>query len=482
MPRDAQPDGLGARWVPAFSLVDGVAITGALVFGAALRWHASLGDLWFDEIWSMLLTTRAHSWTGIFTSVHHDNNHYLNTLWLKSVGSDARPEVYRALSIASGSATIVLVAWAARSLERRAGWIAAWLVAVSPFMIQYSSEARGFSIAMMLCVGAYIATSKFLDARSPGWGGAVALLATLAIFAHLTSVAVIGALALWVIAVQARKGNWLKMGTALAFFSVPVAVLVVTYFVDLGLMERGGGPPWSAREVIVQLASYASGIGEPSWPIAAIVPLLACAAYLVSLARCRDSRSVFYFTAIVMVPAVVLSAKPEIVAARYFAVVVPFVFVLAAAAAGKWLWPTPLGRAATIGVLAVGSILGGVAANRLSSPGRGQYAAALRYIAQESPGPTSVGSDHDDRNGLLIAYHSHDQRLDGRIRYVGRDAWSRDLPEWFIAHDDSASPVPPPRRIDLEGHEYLLRRQFDFWGLSGWHWFVYHRASGLGRP
>jgi hypothetical protein len=58
----------------------------------------------------MLLTTSARSFLGVFTGIHHDNNHYLNTIWIMAVGAGHAPEVYRLPNILGGTAAIPLMA------------------------------------------------------------------------------------------------------------------------------------------------------------------------------------------------------------------------------------------------------------------------------------------------------------------------------------------------------------------------------------
>ena len=49
---------------------------------AILRIAAANGDLWFDEIMSLLLADQCEHWYHVFTGTFYDNNHYLNSLWL----------------------------------------------------------------------------------------------------------------------------------------------------------------------------------------------------------------------------------------------------------------------------------------------------------------------------------------------------------------------------------------------------------------
>src|SRR3972149_11120471 len=84
----------------------------AILFGA-LRVAAALGDLYIDEVWSLYFAKS--SWTEIFR-IRHDNNHLLNTLYLRALGESVfnmggEPVFlsYRLLSIVSGTLSLLLL-------------------------------------------------------------------------------------------------------------------------------------------------------------------------------------------------------------------------------------------------------------------------------------------------------------------------------------------------------------------------------------
>lgn len=112
----------------------------------ALRVAGAQGDLWLDEIWS-LAHVDGGSPIDVFTSIHHDNNHHLNSLWLVLVGSHQPPMLYRVPAVAAGTATVLLLA-----SMRPGGRVAAVLAASSSFLVHYDSEARGYALAALFCV------------------------------------------------------------------------------------------------------------------------------------------------------------------------------------------------------------------------------------------------------------------------------------------------------------------------------------------
>ena len=82
--------------------------------GLVLRVLGARGDLWLDEIWSLALLEPLTSIDQIFWRINHDNNHFLNSIYLYLVGPDASPLLQRGLSIALGVGAIVAAGAAAR--------------------------------------------------------------------------------------------------------------------------------------------------------------------------------------------------------------------------------------------------------------------------------------------------------------------------------------------------------------------------------
>ncbi|TIT25126.1 MAG: hypothetical protein E5W81_04450 [Mesorhizobium sp.] len=81
------------------------------VTGLVLRLLGARGDLWLDEIWSFALIEPLTSIDQIFWRVNHDNNHFLNSVYLYLIGPDASPLIQRGLclSAAGCSASVSVV-------------------------------------------------------------------------------------------------------------------------------------------------------------------------------------------------------------------------------------------------------------------------------------------------------------------------------------------------------------------------------------
>src|SRR5262245_974209 len=82
----------------------------ALVVGGAtvVRVAGLFTDFWLDEIWSWMLVRQVSSPLAIFTAIPHDNNHWLNSLFIYCLGTRQHWYVYRLLSVVTGIASVGL--------------------------------------------------------------------------------------------------------------------------------------------------------------------------------------------------------------------------------------------------------------------------------------------------------------------------------------------------------------------------------------
>ena len=92
-------------------------------------------------------------------------------------------------SLIAGIASIPLVyAVGARTVGRRAGLLAAALTTLSPFMIFYSAEARGYGVLMALVLlSTFALLHAVVDDGGPWWL-ALRRLGALAAYTHYTGV------------------------------------------------------------------------------------------------------------------------------------------------------------------------------------------------------------------------------------------------------------------------------------------------------
>jgi hypothetical protein len=125
----------------------------ALIFavGVALRLIGTRGDLWFDEIWTLVLLEPITSLGQIIWGINHDNNHFLNSFYLYLAGLDEPVMIQRDLSVGLGSAAILAAGFAVRRCGRATALAAMLLFAVAYPMIHYGSEARAIPGSCCFC-------------------------------------------------------------------------------------------------------------------------------------------------------------------------------------------------------------------------------------------------------------------------------------------------------------------------------------------
>ncbi len=121
----------------------------ALLAGCVLRCWNITQSFWWDEIWSTLPYAKAHSVWRIFTDLgYYFNNHLLNSLLVRyTIKVFGESEFTARLpAVIMGLLAIIAVFYFGKKfLGAPCAGIAALLLAVAPFHIDHSTEARGYS-------------------------------------------------------------------------------------------------------------------------------------------------------------------------------------------------------------------------------------------------------------------------------------------------------------------------------------------------
>jgi mannosyltransferase len=133
--------------------------------------------------------------------------------WAKAFGSD---EVgLRSLTALLGTLTVPLpYAIGAELSSRRAGLIAAALVAVNPMLIWYSQEARSYALLVILAAASFLFFARALRTRRGGDLALWALASALALCSHYFAVFAVGIEAIWLLV--ALRARWRLVLPALA--------------------------------------------------------------------------------------------------------------------------------------------------------------------------------------------------------------------------------------------------------------------------
>ena len=466
-----------------------------VVVCGAVRFACLFNDLWLDEIWSLRLVEQLKSPAEILTRLWHDNNHPLNSLWIYLLGPGRAGWTYRLLSWLTGSATVGLAGLIGRQQFQRlhpgeaaapaqgAGIFTAILVGGSYFLIHYSSEARGYAPAVGFSFLAIYALWHSAGRTTSAWAAVYGLSCVLGLLAHLVTFQVMLAGLAWSMAQGGR--NWSRWRDRIVHLVCwhlgPWLFLGIYYLGFVRRIEIGGGPRLALGDVLGTLAAFSLGLpgGMGAWialPVVLGVTLLA----LVLLWRRDRATAAFFAVGIYVAPALgVCSSRFVLLYPRYFIVSAALALLLAGYLLAR-LWNSGgLGRWASVIVL--GGLLAGsdIRTARLLRDGRGQYQAALRYIAERTPpGTITVSSDSDFRNFGVMDYYAQAVGPGHTLHYYGSNQLPPEGPQWIFVHRlDESTPVPGSE-LNVAGRwHFQLERVFPHAPLSGWEWYVYRNLD-----
>jgi hypothetical protein len=461
-----------------FKLLTGVAI----LLSAAAIIAAARGDLWLDEVTSLSLAGKARSFLEIFTIFHYDNNHPLNTLFLYLAGNQNNFFIYRLLAVFSGIGSILLIGYVAR---RDWGWMEALcsvvLAGTSYPLLLYFSEARGYAPEVFFGLAAYAILRVNLRDYSTLRLVLFWLTSILGILSHATFIMLTVSFVVWNLAYEIQNNATLrkKAGWLIAHHLPPLAFFGCWYLFFLKNMIIDGGPVYSTWMVIGQACALLLGLSDTSGfhDAAVILVLAVVAAGAISLHNKRDIKWIFFPTIIVFAPALMLLINhPLHLYFRYFFVCFPFFILLLAYLLCDW-YRSPAISLRLLSFIAIALFLIGQAPRDylLLKLGRGEYAAALEYIVNNSPKDVivRVGSDHDFRNRTLFNFYSTRVAAGDKLCYIEQSQWANNHPDWIIRHSQEINYDPGDNLLIKGIGKYHLEGTYGFSGYSGFSWFLF---------
>lgn len=465
---------------PSLSRPALAAILLLVALGAVLRIIAAQGGLWIDEAWSVIFADEAVPVLGVFASIHHDNNHHLNTIWLQLVGMSAPSFIMRGLSIMSGTATIWIAALIGAQRGATTAIVAAMLFALSPMLILYGSEARGYA-PMLLCLAiALLVMVRADDAPEAAFPApTMARVALLGAMAHLMMAPAMALLAAWRGLVLWRRHGFVPafkqaladMGPSLFMVTLIVGLVVGGAQALAGGMGVGSFTPFSLHYfnlAMGELVTMVTGAG----PFAAT----SLAGFLAILVLCalrpRALVPLFVLLALAL-PVLVLIFQPgNSQFSRYYLMSAIGLLLLGATqigalidAKGGWRF---VGIIALIG-FATGAML---QFGEMLGVGRGHPERPVALLAKKLPKGARLLIDHHRAQAVLRV--SAAQAGYPLTLQIGDCA---PVDAWFIERErgDVNEPVAPIRtrcgiRWQIIGHADAI-------GPSGQSWSLYLPAT-----
>ena len=390
------------------------AVAAAALAGLGLRIAAAQGGLWTDEAWSMIYAAEARDAAGVFLRINHDNNHHLYSLWLQTIGMQAPPWLARVPAIVSGSASIVVAALLARRWSAWAGFIAAVLFALSPAMVTFGAEARGYAPMLLAALVMLLLVTRALER---GWGRStpwlIAGVAAFGMLSQMTMAAPVGLVSLWVYLesrAAAGPSAGLRQATQLMGPALGATVAVVAFVFGAAAasptgMRLGGYVPFDWPDyglALDDLAGWTLGVsGIARW----LGPLLIAGAAALLAWRppaWLGSRARLYALLILGVPVAVALVHPGNAAfSRYYLSSALGLLLLAAEWIGRGLATQGALRMVATTALATALFVALRHDRDLIQSEHGHPEQAVALIARQTPQGARVALEPERLQGIV---------------------------------------------------------------------------------
>lgn len=451
--------------------------------GLGVRVWRAREPLSLDEIWSIENLAPLTRFWQVFWGISHDNNHFLNSLWLYFATTWTADEMaLRAPSITIGVLTVVFMARLAARHSTAAAMTAAAMTATSYFFVNYSVEARGYAgLALAIAIG-FDALEKSIARPDSRTRFVFAAAAGIGLLCHLAMLPAIALFALICLGERRREtGAWQPAVESTIRILAPtfVAIIPALAFVFagafvVGQLTIGGVRGFDGPAAVGAIAHMVrDSIGLP--PATPSVVVLAATAFAILTAlRLRlvmNSRRIAYAIILLALPAAVLAFRPPNAhIARYYLICGLFLILLIAEAFGS-LWR--FGLAGRLGALAgLAAMLIGNVSQLISvqAPKDAGWPLALSEIS--ASGRRTLGSSFDDRVGKFVAYYN---RTHPPLDLVARANWCAEPPQWLIV--ETFDGAAAPQDLDLPAGDCRIHfdfaRHYEAWGLSQIGWALY---------
>ncbi len=243
-PTPEEPTQLAGGW----RKVAAVGVLVVVAVGLVLRfWTRS--DLWLDEALTVDIARRPLS------QLHHllrqdgapPLYYVLLHFWMKVFGTSN--EGVRSLSGVISVVTLPLAWLAGRRYGRASAWAVLVLVATAPFAIYYGTEARMYSLVMLLTVLGFLGLDRAMH-RATAWNlVAVAVVTAALLYTQYWALYLVATLAVWLLW-QGRKGQPDAARRTNARWSFGALIVGCIAFVPwlptFFFQSRHTGTPWAA--------------------------------------------------------------------------------------------------------------------------------------------------------------------------------------------------------------------------------------------
>jgi len=371
-------------------------VVASLLMGCVLRcWNVNQ-SFWWDEIWSTITYVRATSlWEVVSSLGYYFNNHIFYSLLARtSVQMLGESEFsVRLPAILMGLLGILAIfRFGKRYLENESAVVAAFLLSLSAFHIDHSSEARGYaSLALFSILSSFYFFAGLKTNSLKAWILYI-FCTVLGFYSHVFMIAVaIAQLCTGLLFLLGEKyrfsRNSISQGALknffLAFSCAGIATLVVFSPVLSAFLKNVGKVQIVTVNRLPFLASLADALmpGSTSAAGGLVYSLLLLAGMYFVLKK--DRNLFLYFTVLFTLPlSLYLLINPMFVFERYFIYALPFVLLVVSQGAvglsGRLRGIYKYG--AVISLLAILVFLQLPALGRTLNQDRQNYREGIRYV------------------------------------------------------------------------------------------------------
>jgi len=456
-------------------------LTGILLSSVIII-YAAQGDLWSDEIWSILFAESAKTPWEILSAYRNDSNHILNTFFLYLLGKQQHLLLYRVFAIISGIGSLVLLTKIALQRSRLESVFVLFLAGTSYPLILYFSEARGYAPAIFFGILAFFLIQESHIRYRPVKLGLFWIASILGILAHLTFIIVFVSLVVYIIHHEfSIEGTiYMRARRVVNYLSVPLVFIISFYVFYVRDMAIGGGPTTDRYSELGRGVACLLGLPDNLWYAGLLImALLLLFITYISYAEKKPIWS-FYLSVLIVAPtALILITNPAYFHFRYVIVCFPFYYLMISFILAK-AWRANKKAFHYSIVLIISLYIAGQSLRLLPlfQYGRGSYQSIIAEMVNASAANVvTVGSDHDFRNKVVLSFYARFLRSGKTIQYIDQESWSSQPPEWLIVHSLDSSTVPEPWISTAYGRMYRLKKAERFAGNSGFSWFLYHYVN-----
>lgn len=348
----------------------GLGILVLLAFGLRL-YQLGYSDLTFDESASIFIARKplAEMIPYLLRAFHeHPPGYYLVLAgWTKLVGESE--VALRWLSVFFGTLSVPLMyVFGRATLGKRAGWLAALILTVTPVHIFFSQNARMYTLLSLLALTSWWLIVKLQQNDRPRHWLALAAVSVYGLSAHYYMGLVLASQVAYLVLTWRQNKRlvfkwllWLGVplgGVALYMLTAPgvLSTLRRMFSAGLGSAVTVGG----LRALAADLVFGPHGnLGLPAW--SAVLSVVVVGVALAFRRRAGVARSIGVLLACaILIPCLLVCLAPEALAVRYVLFIV-FPMILALVIVIEWplsltaRWPRwrPVGYAASVVLLAV---------------------------------------------------------------------------------------------------------------------------------